>query len=80
MTTSYPSLPPSYDPALDLHSEDDHDHPPIHPTSDTFSDDLEALNQHRLEQAHNRVVIRHRAWQLSDVFRSDEDTTPSMYT
>ncbi|RAL12812.1 putative sister chromatid cohesion factor (Chl12) [Aspergillus homomorphus CBS 101889] len=47
-----------------------------HPLSQTFSDDLEALHLQRQDQARNRVVIQHRAWNLSDVFRSDEDIRP----
>lgn len=67
MTTS-PAFPSSFDPAIHLHSED--------PPSESFSDDLEALDLRRLEQTRNRIVIQHRAWNLSDVFRSDEDITP----
>jgi chromosome transmission fidelity protein 18 len=70
MTTSPPLIPPSFDPAIHLHSEEEN------PLSETFSDDLEALDLHRLENIRNKVVIQHRAWNLSDVFRSDEDVRP----
>lgn len=69
-----PSVPPSFDPAIDLHSHE----PAAHPPSESFSDDLEALNLHRLEKTRNKVVIQHRAWNLSDVFRSDDDIAPGM--
>ena len=74
MTASYPEVPSSFDPAIYLHSED----PAINLPSESFSDELEALNLQRLEKARNKVVIQHRAWNLSDVFRSDEDIAPSM--
>ncbi|THC88313.1 hypothetical protein EYZ11_012237 [Aspergillus tanneri] len=70
MTTSPTSIPPSFDPALYLHSEEPGDRGP---PSESFSDDLEALHLQRLENIHNKVVIQHRAWNLSDVFRSDEE-------
>jgi chromosome transmission fidelity protein 18 len=60
----------SFDPALHLHSEGPEN---TNPQSDSFSDDLEAINLHRLEQTRNRVVIQHRAWDISDVFRSEDD-------
>jgi chromosome transmission fidelity protein 18 len=34
------------------------------------------LHQVRLNKTRNKVVIQHRAWNLSDVFRSDEDVRP----
>lgn len=74
MTTSSPAVPSSFDPAIHLHSED----PAIDLPSESFSDELEALNLQRLEKTRNKVVIQHRAWDLSDVFRSDEDIAPSM--
>lgn len=67
MTDSSPINLSSFDPALLLHSQD-----PDLP-SESFSDELEALNAVRLEKTRNKVVIQHRAWNLSDVFRSDED-------
>ncbi|KAH1284548.1 Subunit of a complex with Ctf18p [Aspergillus fumigatus] len=74
MTSSPPLIPPSFDPAIQLHSEEQN------PLSETFSDDLEALNLLRLENIRNKVVIQHRAWNLSDVFRSDEDVRPDTPT
>lgn len=74
-------LPSSeFDPALYLHSDapDIILHP--EPNLDSFSDDIEALQQQRLEIAEenrrNKVVIQHRSWNLSDVFRSDDDIQP----
>ncbi|KAL4782646.1 hypothetical protein BJX76DRAFT_358705 [Aspergillus varians] len=68
MTNSSPLTLPSFDPALLLHSEE-----PPDLLSQSFSDELEALNLVRLEKTRNKVVIQHRVWDLSDVFRSDED-------
>jgi chromosome transmission fidelity protein 18 len=76
-------LPSSeFDPALYLHSE-----PPEiilqsepEPELDSFADDIEALQQRRSEIAEDNrrkgVVIQHRSWNLSDVFRSDDDIQP----
>ncbi|KAF7714163.1 Uncharacterized protein PECH_009025 [Penicillium ucsense] len=77
MIYSSPDVLSSFDPALHLHSESQH--PPV-PPSESFSDDLEAIHLHRLEQTRNKVVIQHRAWNLSDVFRSDEDFRPDTPT
>ncbi|KAL4974248.1 hypothetical protein BDW66DRAFT_140377 [Aspergillus desertorum] len=74
MTESSPKIYSSSDPALLLHSQD-----PDLP-SESFSDELEALNAVRLEKTRDKVVIRHRAWNLSDVFRSDEDVRPDTPT
>ncbi|KAL4916533.1 hypothetical protein BDW62DRAFT_186239 [Aspergillus aurantiobrunneus] len=74
MTDSSPLNPPSFDPAL-LLSEDPQNLP-----SESFSDEFEALNLVRLEKTRNGVVIQHRAWNLSDVFRSDEDVRPDTPT
>jgi hypothetical protein len=71
MTGSSPFALPSFDPALHLHSEDLRE-----PSSQNFEDELEALHQARLNKTRNKVVIQHRAWNLSDVFRSDEDVRP----
>ncbi|CAI7646888.1 unnamed protein product [Penicillium glandicola] len=73
MLPSSPSFLSSFDPALHLHSEGP-DNP--NPPSESFSDDLEAIHLHRREQTRNRVVIQHRAWDLSDVFRSEDDIRP----
>ncbi|KAJ5958942.1 ATPase AAA-type core [Penicillium vulpinum] len=73
MLPSSPSFLSSFDPALHLHSEGlGNPNPP----SESFSDDLEAIHLHRREQTRNRVVIQHRAWDLSDVFRSESDIQP----
>ncbi|KAJ0414620.1 hypothetical protein BJY00DRAFT_294690 [Aspergillus carlsbadensis] len=75
MTGSSPFAFPSFDPALHLHSED-----LIEPSSQNFDDEFEALHQVRLNKTRNKVVIQHRAWNLSDVFRSDEDVRPETPT
>lgn len=78
MTISSPSVPPSsFDPAIHLHSEQDPE-PPL--LSESSSDEIEALQWVREENIRNKVVIQHRAWNLSDVFRSDEDIRPGMST
>ncbi|KAJ5836267.1 ATPase AAA-type core [Penicillium robsamsonii] len=73
MLPSSPSFLSSFDPALCLHSEGAGNQ---NPPSESFSDDLEAIHLHRREQTRNRVVIQHRAWDLSDVFRSEDDIRP----
>lgn len=80
MTTSPPSaFPSSFDPAIHLLSEEDPDLDLNHQLpSESFSDDIEALQLMREENIRNKVVIQHRAWNLSDVFRSDEDIRPGM--
>lgn len=65
----------SFDPALQLHSGDPI---AINPPSESFSDDIEVIHQHRVEQTRNKVVIQHRSWNLSDVFRSDDDIRPGL--
>lgn len=74
MIPSSPNFLSSFDPALHLHSEDLTNAPNL--PSQSFSDDIEAIHLHRLEQTRNKVVIQHRAWNLSDVFRSDDDIRP----
>lgn len=73
MIPSSPNFLSSFDPALHLHSEEP---ATALPPSESFSDDLEAIHLQRLEQTRNKVVIQHRAWNLSDVFRSDDDIRP----
>ncbi|KAJ5405837.1 ATPase AAA-typecore [Penicillium sp. CMV-2018d] len=73
MLPSSPSFLSSFDPALHFHSEGPGN---TNPPSESFSDDLEAIHLHRREQTRNRVVIQHRAWDLSDVFRSEDDIRP----
>ncbi|CAG8101773.1 unnamed protein product [Penicillium olsonii] len=74
MLPSSPSFLSSFDPALHLHSEGPGN--TDNPQSESFSDDLEAIDLNRLEQTRNRVVIQHRAWDISDVFRSEDDIRP----
>ncbi|KAL2014510.1 hypothetical protein VTN00DRAFT_2035 [Thermoascus crustaceus] len=78
--SSPPSLPSSFDPAIHLHSEPPDNALPTNHLSESFSDDLEALHLHRLEQTRKGIVVQHRAWNLSDVFRSDDDITPDTPT
>ena len=71
MIPSSPNILSSFDPALHLHSED-----PVHAIntpSELFSNDLEAIHLQRQEQIRTKVVIQHRAWNLSDVFYSDDE-------
>jgi len=72
--SSPPSLPSSFDPAIHLHSEQGS------APDESHSDDLEALNAQQLEIARELtrkgVVIQHRTWKLSEVFRSDEYSLP----
>ncbi|KAI9372922.1 hypothetical protein BJX61DRAFT_410308 [Aspergillus egyptiacus] len=75
MTGSSPLNLSSFDPAIHLHSEQ-----PIDPPSESFSDEFETLNLLRLEKTRNKFVIQHRSWNLSDVFRSDEDVRPDTPT
>ncbi|KAL3469964.1 hypothetical protein BJX99DRAFT_240312 [Aspergillus californicus] len=75
MTDSSPLTLPSFDPAIHLHSEDPQD-----TLSEPFSDEFETLDLLRLEKTRNRVVIQHRSWNISDVFRSDEDVRPDTPT
>lgn len=79
MTSPPSSFPPSFDPAFHLHSQgpDDID---ILPPDESFSDEFEAIHLQRQENIRNKVVILDRAWNLSDVFRSDEDIRPETPT
>ncbi len=72
-----PQLPPSFDPAVFLHSDlESHSDPVILPSS-CYLDDLEALQQQQEEvvaaKTKQGVVIQHRAWKLGEAFRSEED-------
>ncbi|KAL1964411.1 hypothetical protein VTN77DRAFT_6969 [Rasamsonia byssochlamydoides] len=77
---SPPPVPSSFDPAWYLHSEPPDSVQHIEPESESFADDIEAFYLQRQETAdENRrkgIVIQHRAWNLSDVFRSDDDIQP----
>ena len=84
MSSYSPGIPSSFDPAL-LYSELDHDQHAPHSLS--FSDDLDALQQciteDRAKKTSEGVVIQHRAWNVTDVFRSEGDAsigTPGMPT
>lgn len=72
-----------FDPALYLHSEISNSDLLSGPDAVSFSDDLEALQHKHLkiaeENRRNGVVIQHRSWNLSDVFRSEDDYQPSEY-
>jgi chromosome transmission fidelity protein 18 len=77
------SPPSSFDPALYLHSEPQDCVLNLEPGPESFSDDIEALHLQRLDIVQeNRckgIVIQHRAWNLSDIFQSDDDIRPSMH-
>ena len=70
-----PGIPTSFDPAIYLHSEDEFPHNA--PTSPSHSDDIEALHlltaEDKINKTTQRVVIQHRAWNTTEVFRSEED-------
>ncbi|KAJ5099340.1 hypothetical protein N7532_006341 [Penicillium argentinense] len=55
-------------------------HQHIQSPSESFDDDLEAIHLARADLTRNKVVIQHRAWNLSDVFRSDDDLKPDTPT
>lgn len=50
-------------------------------STDTFSDELDALqaleDETRRTKVKDRVVVQHRTWQISDVFRSEPGDIPS---
>jgi chromosome transmission fidelity protein 18 len=68
-------IPSSFDPAL-LYSDFDHLQPNA-PPSTSFSDDFDALQQciteEKAKKTHEGVVIQHRAWKLTEAFRSEGD-------
>ncbi|KAK2787838.1 hypothetical protein FQN52_007017 [Onygenales sp. PD_12] len=78
--TSSPPWPSSFDPALHLHSELPHLEGPDPLLSESHSEELEAYKAQRLERAQELtkqgIFIQHRTWELSDLFRSDDDTRP----
>ncbi|KAJ5908097.1 ATPase AAA-type core [Penicillium taxi] len=74
MNFSSPQFLTSFDPALELHSDIVNTANP--PSESCFDDDLEAIHTERQQQTRNKVVIQHRAWNLSDVFRSDDEIGP----
>jgi chromosome transmission fidelity protein 18 len=72
MSSYSPGIPSSFDPAF-LYSEPEHlqDAPP----SVSFSDDFDALQQciteDKAKKTSEGVVIQHRAWNITEVFRSE---------
>src|SRR4051812_3252906 len=81
MSEYSPQIPTSFDPAIYLHSELEPEPrcTPIAPASLSHSDELEALQEcikrDTTQKNENRVVIQHRAWRITEVFRSEEDYT-----
>ena len=69
-------IPSSFDPAIHLHSEGLAPFKGV-PSPPPTSDDLEALHLQRAEatalKTKEGIVIQHRAWNLRDVFQSEED-------
>ncbi len=82
-STFLSSSPPiSSDPAIHLHSEINHT--ALAGSDTTAADDLEAQYLQRAEvkaaKTKQGIVIQHRAWTVSEVFRSDEDHTVGVYS
>lgn len=73
MSTYSDGIPTSFDPAL-LNSEIDFLDAPA---SNTFSDDLTAIQQcfadEKAKQTSAGIVIQHRIWTTLDAFKSEED-------
>lgn len=69
----------SFDPAIHLHSEPQE----VACPRTEYSDDAEALNlvqeEHRLDKVEKGLVIQHRAWNLRDVFHSEDGGWSSRY-
>lgn len=76
MSSYSPGIPSSFDPAL-LFSE--YDLIPNAPSSLSYSDDLEAIQQCIDEtvakNAREGTVIQYRAWPLAHAFRSEGDVS-----
>ncbi|KAI9790645.1 MAG: hypothetical protein M1833_001898 [Piccolia ochrophora] len=80
MQLTYSALPvecpSSFDPAIHLHSEQDSIGPNF-PVLNSDADELEALHLQNeevtAEKTRQGIVIQHRAWQVSDIFKSDDD-------
>lgn len=72
--TSFPSIPPTSDPALYDNWELEFADPIILPSA-TNSDEIEALYQVQEESITRKnkegIVIQHRAWKIGEVFKSD---------
>lgn len=75
MSSDYPDIPSSFDPAIHLHSETDL--VLNAPASPSHSDELEALRQciesDKAQKTRQGIVIQHRAWRTAEAFRSEED-------
>ncbi|KAL5114870.1 Chromosome transmission fidelity protein 18 [Pleosporales sp. CAS-2024a] len=75
MSSYSTGIPSSFDPAF-LYS--DIDHSLEEPPSLSFSDDLDALQQciteDKIKKTGAGVVIQHRAWNITDIFRSEGET------
>jgi len=82
--SSYSDIPTSFDPAQFL-SEFDFPNNDA-PASQSHSDELDALQQCIAEDTAKKnsagVVIQYRAWNIADIFRSEEEVigTASVYT
>jgi chromosome transmission fidelity protein 18 len=76
MSSYSPGIPSSFDPAL-LYSE--LDRPQEEPTSLSFSDDIDALQQciteDKAKKTSEGIVIQHRAWNIGEVFRSEGEAS-----
>jgi chromosome transmission fidelity protein 18 len=79
MSSYSPGIPSSFDPTLTF-SEFDYlqDAPP----SLSFSDDIDALEQciteDKAKKTSEGIVIQHRAWNITEIFRSEGDTLIGM--
>lgn len=77
-SSSSPPLPPSFDPAIYLHSSNDPE--PFLPQPNSNSDDLEALhvrdNELAVAKNHGRIVVQHRSWEFLRGLRSDDIFNP----
>lgn len=75
MSSDYPDIPSSFDPAIHLHTEADL--VLNAPASPSHSDELEALQQciesSKAQKTREGIVIQHRAWKTAEAFRSEED-------
>jgi chromosome transmission fidelity protein 18 len=76
MSSYSQGLPSSFDPAL-LYSE--LDRPQEEPPAVSFSDDFDALQQciteDKAKKTSGGVVIQHRAWNITEVFRSEGEAS-----
>lgn len=76
-------IPSSFDPAF-LQSDLDTHHLEPAPTTESFSDDYEALHQciieDRAKKTSQGIVIQHRAWRVTEAFRSDAERPIGTFT